>query len=226
MNNGNGNNGNINRIDYYPIFNAIREDDAKTLMNIMLEGNIDPNNLVYGQAPLLIHALIYNRSPKAANALFSLGADPNIYFEYFPYRRMTPLMAATHALNPDAVRILLKNGANPELKSNDDYRQSVYDFIKADVDKMNNTAPMEVRDRMQKIAKMLHIDPKELRSAKRALKPHTRNIMGSLSVRGRLPASVVGKEILPFLSTKYTRKRQGSPKSSRSPKSSTRRTSL
>lgn len=216
---------NNGRVDYYPIFNAIREDDAETLTRIMMEQNIDPNNLVYGRAPLLIHALIYNESPKAANAVFSLGADPNIYFEYMPFRNMTPLMAATHALNPHAVRILLKNGANPLLKSRDNQRESAYDIIKVDVDNMSNTRPpKELRHRIEEIERMLRPkDPEALRSAKRALKPHTRNIMGSLSVRGRLPSNVVSKEILPFLSTKYTRKGRGSPKSSRSPKSSTRR---
>ena len=217
---------NYNRIDYYRIFRAIREDDAKALKKIMLEYNIDANHGVLGGAPLLVHAIIYNMSPKVANLLLSLGADPNIYYTIGSWN-MTPLMIATNALNVTAVRFLLKNGANPTLKSKDEHRESAYDIIKQSVDNMRNTTPRELRERIEAIEEMLRpIDPKELRSAKRALKPHTRNIMGSLSVRSSIPASVVSKEILPFLSTKYTRKRQGSPKSSRSPKSSTRRTSL
>jgi ankyrin repeat protein len=217
----NNNNGQATLQD--DIMDAIREDDAEELEDILLEERLDPNMEIDG-FPLLSYALVPNTHPKVVAALISLGADPNRYFSNFGYEVITPLMYAAEELNPTAVRILLNNGADPLLRSRDKYRKTAYDMLANHLARKNSK---EIREKAEKIADMLRpVTPKRLAKAKLSLKSDPRSVMGSLAVRGRLPANVVRTELFPFLG--LTRKRRGSsksPKRSKSPKGTTRRAS-
>jgi len=210
------------------IMNAIRDDDAEELEEILLEEKLDPNMDIDG-FPLLSYALGTNTSPKAVSVLLSLGADPNIYFSNFGYEVITPLMFAAEQLNVPAVRILLNNGADPLLRSRDKYRKTAYDMLANHLARKNSK---KIRERAEEIADMLRpVTPKRLSKAKLSLKSDPRIVMGALAVRGRLPANVVREKIYPFLGLSATRKRRSPRRSksptrrSKSPKSATRRVS-
>jgi hypothetical protein len=202
------------------ILNIISDDNPEMLQQIMLEEEIHPNTAI-DEFPLLSYALGENTHPKSGALLLSLGASPNIYFDHY-YEKITPLMYAVEELNPTAVRMMMKAGANPKLKSRDKYQQTAYDMVESHL--KNRRISNSALQAAQEIARLLKTPAsrENIRKTKRALKSHVRNVMGSLAVRGRLPANIVHAEVLPFLSTRYTRKRRDS---SKSPKRSRSRSS-
>ena len=200
------------------LLDAIADDNTDTVEEIINQHQnfgVDDTDIGGEDIPLLSYALGRYTSPKSAELLLRHGANPNRYFNYPSWGLITPLMyAAVEEMNPSAVRLLLKSGADPSLKSRGEYRRTAYEMIEENQLESNNS---NTRSVAQQIARMLKrpVSRRALRRTKRALKPHVRNIIGSLSVRGRLPANIVRGKVLPFLGLNATKKGRNSSKKSK-----------
>jgi hypothetical protein len=208
------------------IYHLIRQDDVNTLMQLMDEHNISPNETVSGDDPILMVALglgyildNYEFQPQISKFLVTRGADVNI----LDGEGNTPLVVAAMRLNYDAVSFLLKNGANPNIKSPSGYTPYQLAIIaleekqyELNTSNMNSTFKAEeeqrIRDGMKILTLLAPITKKNVNTKRRALEPPMRNITGALTVRGvegkHLPRNVVWGNIRKFLTTAGPRKTQ------------------